>query len=81
MDAKARAAAAIAEAKDELDRALAEIDMIQTYNPMLIGLVAHSLSNYISVTSATVEMLQLTLRDSRTPTCRSGWKGSATRPT
>ena len=37
--------------------------MIQTYNPMLIGLVAHSLSNYISVTSATVEMLQLTLRD------------------
>jgi signal transduction histidine kinase len=67
MDAKARAAASIAEAKGELDRALAEIDMIQTFNPMLIGLVAHSLSNYISVTSATVEMLQLTLRDTKDP--------------
>lgn len=65
MDAKARAAAAIAEARTELDRALSEIDMIQTFNPMLVGLVAHSLSNYISVTSATVEMLQLTLRDSK----------------
>ena len=67
MDAKARAAAAIAEAKDELDRALSEIDMIQTFNPMLVGLVAHSLSNYISVTSATVEMLQLTLRGNQDP--------------
>ena len=67
MDAKARAAAAIAEAKGELDRALAEIDMIQTFNPMLVGLVAHSLNNYIAVTSATVEMLQLTLRDSQDP--------------
>ncbi|HEY2432235.1 MAG TPA: HAMP domain-containing sensor histidine kinase [Vicinamibacterales bacterium] len=67
MDAKARAAAAIAEAKAELDRALTEIDMIQTFNPTLVGLVAHSLSNYISVTSATVEMLQLTLRDSQDP--------------
>jgi signal transduction histidine kinase len=67
MDAKARAAASIAEAKSELERALAEIDMIQTFNPMLVGLVAHSLSNYISVTSATVEMLQLTLRDTTDP--------------
>jgi len=67
MDAKGRAAEAIAEAQRELERALGEIDMIQTYNPMLIGLVAHSLSNYISVTSATVEMLQLTLRDTPDP--------------
>src|SRR3954452_9055942 len=67
MDAKTRAAASISEARSELDRALGEIDMIQTYNPMLIGLVAHSLSNYISVTAATVEMLQLTLRDTSDP--------------
>lgn len=67
MDAKARAAAAIADAKGELDRALAEIDMIQTFNPKLVGLVAHSLNNYISVTSATVEMLQLTLRGNADP--------------
>jgi signal transduction histidine kinase len=67
MDAKARAAASIEQARLELDRALAEIDMMQTYNPMLIGLVAHSLSNYITVTSATVEMLRLTLRDNKDP--------------
>jgi signal transduction histidine kinase len=66
-DARRRAAEAIADARRDLDRALGEIDMIQTYNPMLIGLVAHSLSNYISVTAATVEMLQLTLRDTSDP--------------
>jgi signal transduction histidine kinase len=67
VDARARAAAAIAEAQSDLDRALEEIDAIQTFNPMLVGLVAHSLSNYITVTAATVEMLQLTLRDHPSP--------------
>ena len=52
--------------------------MIQTFDPALVGLVAHALNNYITVTSATVEMLQLTLRDFATPTSRSGSKGSAT---
>ena len=63
MDAKTRAVASIAQAKIELDRALAEMDAIRTFDPKLIGVVAHALSNYIAVTSATVEMLQLTLRD------------------
>jgi len=67
VDARTRAAAAIAEAQGDLDRALAEIDAIQTFNPMLVGLVAHSLSNYITVTTATVEMLQLALRDHPSP--------------
>jgi signal transduction histidine kinase len=62
-DAKSRAAAAIARASHELDRALREIDGIQTYDPTLVGHVAHALSNYLSVTSATVEMLRLNLRD------------------
>ena len=67
MDTKARVATSIEQAKVELDRALAEIDMIQTVNPALVGLIAHALSNYITVTAATVEMLQLTLRDSDDP--------------
>ena len=67
MDAKARASTSIERAKAELDKALADIDMIQTVNPALVGLVAHALSNYITVTAATVEMLQLTLRDCRDP--------------
>jgi signal transduction histidine kinase len=63
MDAKARAAASIVQARIELDRALVEMDSIRTLDPTLIGAVAHALSNYISVTAATVEMLQLTLKD------------------
>jgi signal transduction histidine kinase len=62
MDAKTRAVASIAQAKIELDQALAEMDAIRTLDPALIGAVAHALSNYISVTSATVEMLAMTLR-------------------
>src|SRR5262245_41735439 len=67
MDAKARASNSIEQARAELDRALADIDMIQTVNPALLGLVAHALSNYITVTAATVDMLQLTLRDCQDP--------------
>jgi signal transduction histidine kinase len=63
MDAKARASASVAEAKAELDRALAEIDAIETYDPSLVGFVAHAITNYNSVTTAIVELLQATLRD------------------
>ncbi len=68
---RARAAAAIARASHELDRALREIDEMQTYDPALVGHVAHALSNYISVTAATVEMLRLTLRDYPDPDVRN----------
>jgi signal transduction histidine kinase len=67
MDHKAQASEAIERARTALDKALADIDMIQTVNPALVGLIAHALSNYITVTAATVEMLQLTLRDSQDP--------------
>ena len=67
MDAKERAATSIEQARAELNRALADIDMIQTVNPALVGLIAHALSNYITVTAATVEMLQLTLRGHQDP--------------
>ena len=67
MDARSRASTSIEEAKTQLDKALADIDMIQTVNPALVGLIAHALSNYITVTAATVDMLQLTLRDVQDP--------------
>ena len=66
-EAKERAAAAIARASHELDRALREIDQIQTFDPALVGHVAHALSNYIAVTAATVEMLRVNLRDHPDP--------------
>src|SRR5215470_5631347 len=67
MDARSRVSTSIAQARDQLDKALADIEMIQTVNPALVGLIAHALSNYITVTAATVEMLQLTLRDYQDP--------------
>jgi len=62
-DAKTRTSESITKAKAELDRALAELDSIRAFDPAVVGLVAHALSNYITVTTATVEMLQLTLRE------------------
>ena len=70
-DAKHRTAAALARASQELDRALRELDQIETYDPALVGHVAHALSNYISVTAATVEMLRLNLRDHPDPDVRN----------
>ena len=67
MDARTRASESIAQAKIELDRAMLEIDLIQTFDPALVGLLAHALTNYITVTSATVEMLQLSLRGVQDP--------------
>lgn len=67
MDTRTRVATSIRQARAELDKALGDIDMIQTVNPALVGLIAHALSNYITVTAATVEMLQLTLRDYEDP--------------
>jgi len=67
MDTRARVATSIRQAQQELDKALAGIDMIRTVNPALVGLIAHALSNYITVTAATIEMLQLTLRDCEDP--------------
>ena len=63
MDARARASASIARARSELDRAVGEIEAIQGLDPAVIGLVAHALDNYITVTAATIEMLQVVLRD------------------
>ncbi len=62
-DARTRSVESITKAKLELDRALAELDTIRTFDPTLVSVVAHAMSNYITVTTATVEMLQISLRD------------------
>ncbi len=58
-DAKTRTSESIAKARLELDRALAELDTIRVLDPTLVSVVAHAMSNYITVTTATVEMLQM----------------------
>jgi signal transduction histidine kinase len=67
MDVRTRARSSIEAAQTELGKALADIEQLRTVNPTLVGLVAHALSNYITVTAATVEMLQISLRDCDDP--------------
>jgi hypothetical protein len=63
VKAKTRASEAIRRAQAELARAINEIETIHTFDPAVVGLMAHALDNYTTVTAATVEMLQLALRD------------------
>jgi two-component system sensor histidine kinase/response regulator len=60
-DARTRTVESISKAKAELDRALAELDAVRPLDPAVVGLVAHAMSHYTTVTMATVEMLELTL--------------------
>src|SRR4051794_12436538 len=57
MDARTRAVTSIEQAREDLDRALAELDRIPAFDPHIVGSVAHTLNNYISVMSATTAML------------------------
>jgi signal transduction histidine kinase len=60
-DARTRTVESIGKAKAELDRALAELDAVRPLDPAVVGVVAHAMSHYTTVTTATVEMLELTL--------------------
>lgn len=61
MNTRERAISSITQARSELDRALAELDRLPTFDPALVGLVAHALGNYITVTTATIEILRQAL--------------------
>lgn len=61
-DARTRTIESITNARTELDRALTELDAVRPLDPAVIGLVAHAMTHYTTVTTATVEMLELTLR-------------------
>ena len=60
-DSKARVAASIEKAKADLDRALVDLDRLSVSDPAAIGYIAHALNNYLTVATATVELLQLSL--------------------
>jgi len=57
-DARTRAITSIEQAREQLDRALAELDELPAFNPSLVGFIAHALTNYVTVISATTELLQ-----------------------
>ena len=62
-DSKARVAASIEKAKADLDRALVDLDRLAVSDPAAIGYIAHALNNYLTVATATVELLQLSLSE------------------
>jgi signal transduction histidine kinase len=64
MNAKTRAVDSIEDAQRALDRALTELDAIPSFDPALVGFVAHALNSYVNAMTATAELLQQALRDS-----------------
>jgi signal transduction histidine kinase len=71
MDARARVTTSIEDAKSDLDRALAELEQLQTFDPGRVGFVAHALNNYLTVTLITMEMLSRALADHANPEVRT----------
>jgi len=66
-DPKARVVASIEKAKGDLERALADLDRVPVADPAAIGYIAHALNNYLTVATATVELLQLSLHSQAQP--------------
>jgi two-component system sensor histidine kinase GlrK len=62
MDRRTRVISSITQARAQLELALTELDGLRALDPALVGVVAHALNNYITVTTATVEILRRTLR-------------------
>lgn len=64
MNTRARAVSSIEDAQRALDRALTELDAIPSFDPALVGFVAHAMNSYVTAISATTELLQSALRES-----------------
>lgn len=64
---KEQVTASILEARDDLDKALAELESLPVFEPGAIAFAAHALSNFLTVTSGTVELLAIALKDHPDP--------------
>ena len=71
MDVRGRVTTSIEDAKSDLDRALAELQQLQTFDPARVGFVAHALNNYLTVTLITMEMLSRALATHENPEVRT----------
>ena len=56
---------AIENAKADLDKALFELDQLPAFDASAVGFVAHAMNNYLTITDATVSLLDA--RASRPP--------------
>jgi len=62
-DMKEKVAESIQRAKADLEQALSDLEGLPAFDPDTFAYAAHALGNYLNVTGATVEMLQLALAD------------------
>jgi signal transduction histidine kinase len=63
-------AAAIIRARTDLEQALSDLERLPASDPSAVSFVAHSLNNYLTVTGATIDFLQLSLADHADPKIR-----------
>ena len=56
-DVKAQVAAAIVQARENLERALSELESLPSFDPSAVAFAAHALNNYLTVTGGTIELL------------------------
>ena len=66
-DEKERIASALVKARADLDDALFEIEKLPAVSQSAVNFAAHTLGNFLSVTSGTAELLQLELADHPDP--------------
>jgi signal transduction histidine kinase len=62
-DQKRDAIESIRNAQAEMERALAHIEQLPAFDPGAVSFAAHALTNYLTVTGATIEFLQEALTD------------------
>jgi signal transduction histidine kinase len=64
---KEKVIAAIAEAREELDHALVELEKMPAFDPGRTAFTAHALHNYLQVAGATIELLEPALAGQTDP--------------
>jgi signal transduction histidine kinase len=75
VDLRQDVAQAIEDAKEDLDKALAELDRIPAFDPEAIAFVAHAMSNYMHVTDAVLSLLKGALADHPDPEVQTWLEG------
>jgi signal transduction histidine kinase len=75
MNEKEQVAASIKRAQADLEQALADLDEVPAFDPGVVTFAAHALSNYLTVSGGTVDLLLLSLREYPDPQVRAWIEG------
>jgi signal transduction histidine kinase len=70
VDPKERISARLSKAKAQLEEALVEIEKLPVFDAGTVAFAAHALNNYLTVTSAGIELLGLQLTPASNPEAR-----------